>query len=160
MAKVRLPLLSETASGKFGDSIVFDKRGIVRRFVSPVQPNTTAQITARAKMGDVAQAIGCVNNALLVAELRTALDYHWFSAILGDVVKDWQTTAAEYLALTVEDKVNYDGASRLKYKLDGGSCTSGQMLYSIAKAMSNYAALMPAPTGANFEDVALQMFLD
>jgi len=46
MARVTMPLASFTASGRFGP-LVYDRRGIVRRFVFPQQPDTNKQVHRR-----------------------------------------------------------------------------------------------------------------
>lgn len=53
MAKVKMPLMSGEASGGFGGTLVFGKnkgRHVVRALVTPSNPNTSGQITARNKM--------------------------------------------------------------------------------------------------------------
>jgi len=58
MAKVLLPLLSQTASGKFGDIVFFERygRNIVRRRVKPANPNTIAQQMVRWNLKSLSQA--------------------------------------------------------------------------------------------------------
>jgi len=74
MAKVTMPLLSGSASGKIADALVFmtsKGRNIVRQFVIPANPQTTGQGDARIIMGGIGRAVGKIEkdkdfaNALL-----------------------------------------------------------------------------------------------
>lgn len=59
MAKVTAPLMSMSATGKFG-SIVFDPRNFARRLVTPTNPKSGSQ-------GDVRQKLAAVQAALKLA---------------------------------------------------------------------------------------------
>lgn len=60
MAKVTMPLLSTEARGKIADAIVyFPWKGlaVVRQWLKPANPQSTAQMTARAKLKGIGKAI-------------------------------------------------------------------------------------------------------
>jgi hypothetical protein len=61
MAKVTGPLMSMSASGKLADSIVFftwKGRNVVRQFLIPANPQSTAQGDQRVVMGGTGRAVG------------------------------------------------------------------------------------------------------
>lgn len=61
MAKVTMPLLSGSASGKIADALVFmtsKGRNIVRQFVIPANPKTTGQGDTRIILGGLGRAVG------------------------------------------------------------------------------------------------------
>lgn len=60
MAKVTMPLLSTEARGKIADAIVFfpwKGINIVRQWLIPANPQSTAQMTARTKLKGIGKAI-------------------------------------------------------------------------------------------------------
>lgn len=60
MAKVTMPLLSAEARGKIADAIVFfpwKGLNIVRQWLIPANPQSAAQMTARAKLKAIGKAI-------------------------------------------------------------------------------------------------------
>lgn len=76
MAKVTMPLMSGTASGKIGDAIVFfGWKGInvVRGFVIPANPQSNDQGDQRLILGGVGRACGAVKKTSDYAEQLTTL---------------------------------------------------------------------------------------
>lgn len=60
MAKVTMPLMSASASGKIADAIVFfgwKGLSIVRQWLKPANPQSTDQMTARTKLKGIGKAI-------------------------------------------------------------------------------------------------------
>ena len=76
MAKVTMPLLSGSASGKIADALVFmtsKGRNIVRQFVVPANPKTTGQGDTRIILGGLGRAIGKIKKDKVFANMLTAL---------------------------------------------------------------------------------------
>ncbi len=104
MAKVTMPLMSGTASGKFGRDLVFDVRGRVRRYVSPTQPNSASQLEARLRLSKSAKAVGMVNNLTLAAYLRGVYTYTWHGVVVGQVIDRYEASEIAYTALAPATK--------------------------------------------------------
>ena len=149
MAKVTLPLMSASASGRFADNIVFDKRGHVRIFTAPVQPNTPAQVAARDLLAVVAKNTGKISKAEALAALRSTLTYKWFSALLGKAVSLVDDAQTNYALFSVQDKSDWDEAATgtgLVAGVAGG--TVGFSLYLLALASSElHVEGSPLPAG-------------
>jgi hypothetical protein len=68
MAKVTGPLMSMSASGKFGGTLVFANnkgRDVVRQLVTPANPRTTLQVTVRNALSVAAAIQKWINRTLL-----------------------------------------------------------------------------------------------
>lgn len=69
MAKVKMPLMSGSASGSFAGTMVFSRskgRDIVRQLVTPANPNTPAQRLVRNKLAVAAAIMAVVNRMLAI----------------------------------------------------------------------------------------------
>jgi hypothetical protein len=98
MAKVINPLLSGSASGQLGGMMTFDKRGYVRQYVVPSNPQTVNQMTVRNTMGDLQRALKNLG-ATLRGELRTAFGYRWNSVIIGELMANGSAQLDNYLGV-------------------------------------------------------------
>jgi len=134
MAKVINPLLSGSASGQLGHMMTFDKRGFVRQYVVPANPQSVNQMTVRNTLGDLQR---CLKNlgATLRAELKSQFGYRWNSVIIGELmannnaVLDAYTT--EFTAFSSQQKTDWDTAdTSVPVEL-----TAGVPLYSAASAI-------------------------
>jgi len=73
MAKVIGPLFSEQARGKFGASVVYNRRrgqNVVRSFVIPSNPQTTNQVAQRIRLA----VIGKITNRINVGRWKYAAE--------------------------------------------------------------------------------------
>lgn len=138
MAKVINPLLSGVASGQLGHMMTFDKRGFVRQYVTPANPNTVAQQGVRNTMKDL-QAELKLLGATLRGELKSGFGYRWNSIIIGELMANDNAAldayVAEWTAFGSTDKTNWatnDHAVPV-------SVTDGALLYACASAVYDIA---------------------
>lgn len=138
MAKVINPLLSGVASGQLGHMMTFDKRGFVRQYVTPANPNTVAQQGVRNTMKDL-QAELKLLGATLRGELKSGFGYRWNSIIIGELMANDNAALdaydAEFTAFTGQQKTDWataDGATPV-------SVTEGALLYACASAVYDIA---------------------
>src|SRR3990172_13388437 len=84
MAKVINPLLSGSASGQIGHMMTFDKRGYVRLYVVPLNPQSVNQMAVRNTLGDLQRSLKTLG-AILRAQLKAGFGYRWNSVIIGEL---------------------------------------------------------------------------
>lgn len=141
MAKVINPLLSGSASGQIGHMMVFDKRGRVRQYVVPANPQTVDQMSQRNTLGDIQRTLKLLGTKLR-GELKTAFGPTWNSQIVGELTANSGAAltayTGEYTAFQAGEKTawgNVDQASPIKL-------TKGAVIYSCASAVYDMAARM------------------
>lgn len=91
MAKVTGPLFSVSATGRFGP-LVFDRRGIVRRFALPTGEVTPEQAVQRERFASVAYQV----SRLLperVFQVRAAYGSGWYSQLIGRALLVYEAAA-------------------------------------------------------------------
>lgn len=139
MAKVIGPLMSMTASGKFGGAIVFDKRGRARKYVVPANPQTAGQVTQRNKIRDLQSCLKQLG-AVLRAELKSGFGYTWNTVIIKELLMNEgaQLTAyvGEWTAFEAGEKTAWGTADPGTYT----DLTDGQGLYACASAAFDIAS--------------------
>jgi hypothetical protein len=129
MAKVTMPLASFIATGKFGP-LVYDKRGIVRRFVFPRQPNTDAQIKRRL-IFKAATAIAALAGEQRKSEFMAQYQTAWYSQMIK---KYCDAKPQEYEELSTAQQEEYDsvavagGITPLTTNVEE-QMTAGEILY-------------------------------
>jgi hypothetical protein len=134
MAKVINPLLSGSASGQIGHMMTFDKRGFVRQYVTPSNPQTVNQMLVRNTLGDLQR---CLKNlgATLRAELKAQFGYRWNSVIIGELMANGNAVlsayTAEFTAFTSPQKADWDTADASAPT----ELTAGVPLYAAASAI-------------------------
>jgi hypothetical protein len=160
MAKVLMPLMSGSASGRFG-AIVFDKRSIVRVFVQPANPKTVAQMAVRNTMGDLQRSLKPLG-VVLRGQLKTGFGARWNTAIIGELMANDNAAltayTAEFTAFTAPQKAEWaavDVVGPLKL-------TAGAALYAAASAAYDIAIRLGAvitltlPAAANAATVGAE----
>lgn len=110
MAKLKGPLYSEEARGKFGSNVVFNQRkgqAVARRLVIPANPKSAGQTTARNIVRITGALQKWVNATALKAPTQTLLDKARIAAITP-ASQTWNS----YLTGTIAGvgQVNYDAA--------------------------------------------------
>ena len=133
MAKVINPLLSGSASGQFAHAMTFDKRGYVRKYVKPANPQSTAQMTVRNTLGDIQRELKALG-ATLRPEVKSALGYRWNSLIINDLMANdhakWTSLQAAWSAFGSPDKANWTAAD----PATGLVNPAGGCFYAVAKS--------------------------
>jgi len=134
MAKVINPLLSGSASGQLGHMMTFDKRGYVRQYVTPANPQTVNQMAVRNRLGDIQRELKLLG-ATLRAELKTQFGARWNSMIVGELSANdgaaLDAYVAEWTAFIAGDKTAWENA-------DGATpvvAADGALLYACASAV-------------------------
>ena len=134
MAKVINPLLSGSASGQLGKMMTFDKRGFVRQYVVPSNPQTTNQMTVRNTMGDIQRELKLLGSVLR-DELKAQFGYRWNTLIIGELMANGNAAldayGVEWTAFSSTPKTDWataDGATPV-------ALTKGKLLYSVASAV-------------------------
>ena len=109
MAKVDGARLYLAASGQFAKCIVFGKNGRDRKYVVPADPQTTAQMLIRNKLGDIQRSLKLLG-LVLRGELRAGLGPQWNSMIVGELTKNSGAALtayqAEFDAFTTQQKTD------------------------------------------------------
>ena len=158
MAKTIGGLFSIEASGQFAKSLVFDKRGRVRVYVRPSNPQTTGQGDQRTIVKASAGPLTIVG-ATAKAAMREAYGSGWFSAVVGKMAKseNYSNLVDQWNALDGATQTAWNdagtGAGLLpEYSLPYGSTTipCGQALYSACLILSNDGVYTGDITGAAF----------
>jgi hypothetical protein len=133
MAKTIGPLMSMTASGKFGNAIVFDKRGRARKYVIPANPQTANQVTQRNKIRDLQSCLKQLG-AVLRAELKAGFGSTWNSMIIKELLMSDAAALDAYVVLWTAfqagEKTAWGTADPGTYT----DLTDGQGLYACASA--------------------------
>jgi hypothetical protein len=134
MAKVINPLLSGSASGQLGHMMTFDKRGFVRQYVTPSNPQTVNQMAVRNALGDFQRSLKLIG-AVLRAELKSAFGYRWNSVIVGELMGNNKAAYTAYLgeftAFQAGEKTAWEG----KDNSAPVALTDGAVLYACASAV-------------------------
>ena len=161
MAKVINPLLSFSASGQIGKSLVFTKNGRVREYVVPANPKTAGQMAVRNMMGDIQRELKLLGSVLR-AELRSSLGAQWNSAIVGELTANdkaaYTAYLAEYNAFTTQQKADWATADTATPIL----AVKGALLYAAASAIYDMALRMGVsvsitlPAAGNHSTVAAE----
>ncbi len=138
MAKVINPLLSGTASGQLGHMMTFDKRGYVRKYVIPANPQTTNQMTVRNSLGDIQRELKLMGSVLR-NQLKSQFGYRWGALIIGELMANdqaaYNTYAAEWAAFSTADKTAWATADLVVPVVK----TDGELLYCVASAVYDIA---------------------
>lgn len=112
MAHVTNPLLSMSASGKIGNSIVFDKRGFARIYVIPANPKTSLQMEVRNTLGDIQRELKQLG-PVLRGQLRTGFGSQWNSMVIGELMANGNAILTGYVtewnAFASGDKTAWQG---------------------------------------------------
>jgi len=141
MAKVNGPLMSMEASGQIGKALVFQKGGTVRQYVVPANPQSTAQMLVRNKLGDIQRSLKTLG-AVLRGELKSGFGARWNSMIVGELMKNGAALLTTYItewnAFTTQQKTDW-GTADLAVPVE---LIDGQALYACAKAAKAIALVM------------------
>lgn len=139
MAKVINPLLSGSASGQLGHMMTFDKRGFVRQYVVPSNPQSVNQMAVRNNLGDLQRELKLLGTQLR-GELKSQFGYRWNALIIGELMANNKAAlnayVAEWTAFTSQQKTDWgtaDGATPIVL-------TDGALLYACASAIYDMAA--------------------
>jgi hypothetical protein len=161
MAKVINPLLSGSASGQLGHMMTFDKRGYVRQYVSPANPQTVNQMAVRNALKDL-QAELKLLGLVLRGELKSQFGYRWNSLIIGELMANdqaaYETYKAEYTAFTAPQKADWATADTAVPVVKA----DGELLYCVASAVYDIGLRLGAtlsltgPAAANSATVAAE----
>jgi len=125
MAKVSGPLMSLSASGKFGGALVasiWKGRPYMRQLVTPANPKTTGQKTVRSVLGTLAKAAHAVLTSFAdsmdagSAFFKAARDnaptgQSWISWMQRTLYPLFSARRTEYMALSSTIKGYYDSAA-------------------------------------------------
>jgi hypothetical protein len=159
MAKVINPLLSGSASGQFGGMMTFDKRGYVRQYVIPANPQTVDQMAVRNKMGDIQRCLKMLGTTIR-ADLRLALGARWNAVIISEIMATnaakWDSLAATYNAFQAGEKTAWEGAN----PGSGFVANAGLVFFITAQSLYDVAlriggdGLITDPAAANSAIVA------
>lgn len=139
MAKVTAPLMSMSASGQFGKTMVYQKNGFVREYKVPSNPQTTAQVAWRNKYKDLQAELKKLG-LVLRGELKSGFGARWNSDIIGELTKDdgaaLTAYVAEWTAFTTQQKTDWGTADTATLV----SLVDGSALYAVASAIYDMAA--------------------
>lgn len=164
MAKATAPLFSLGATGAFAKTLVFDRRGYVRKYVIPANPKTSAQADIRIPFAGVAAVIKAVGDtcktdikAALESQGKTA--YRWNAEIISAALENdyWDTKAAAFNNLSTTDKDAWQTNAQAK-NINPQAVTygttpdhyAGLSMFVVASALHEKLGLgTQEPTGTN-----------
>lgn len=115
MALTTGPLMSMVASGKFADSIVFDKRGRARAYVIPANPQSTGQGDVRQKLAAVQAVLKMlIAGAITLIKAVAPTPYLWNSFAVQQCIGTggayWTAAAAVWTGLASGEKTSWNTA--------------------------------------------------
>jgi hypothetical protein len=168
MAVVTGPLMSMTASGKFGETLVFDKRGFVRQLVIPTNPQSDAQGNVRQILLAVQKALTVLGETVINAVKTVApVSYRWNSYLLsqslGPASADYAASKAAFAALSGPEQTTWNDEAEGKGILERSvlyatddAITAGLALFAISRALFALGlnVVAGAPGAANADDWA------
>ena len=151
MARTNGALFSMEASGKFGDAIVFDKRGFAKFYKKPTDSKTETQGNNRQMTGTAQKSVKAIGDTTKMLIAEAAVDagsksYRWNSYLvkimLGPNYSILQASRAIFAALTPAEKDTWEAEANslnlatvsLDYAVDA-AMTPGEQLFSQAKAL-------------------------
>lgn len=138
MAKAIGPLMSVSASGKFADTLVFQKNGVVRQYVVPANPNTAGQQAVRNTLKDI-QAELKLLGVVLRTELKTQFGARWNSDIISELMANDNAAldayVAEFTAFGGSDITAWETQDTVSQVL----IADGALLYACASAVYDIA---------------------
>jgi hypothetical protein len=139
MAKTTGPLMSLSASGKFADSIVFQKNGYARKWLVPANPQTTGQMAVRNRMADIQSELKDLG-LVLRGELKSGLGARWNSVIIKELMDNDHAAldayVAEWNAFVAGDKTAWATADEAASHI---VIVDGALLYAVASAVYDVA---------------------
>jgi hypothetical protein len=139
MAKVINPLLSGSASGQLGHMMTFDKRGYVRQYVIPANPQSVAQMAVREALADIQAELKTLGTVLRL-ELKASFGARWNSLIIGELMANskavYDAYVVEWTAFQSGEKTAWQGADLVQTPL---ALNKGELLYAVASAINDIA---------------------
>lgn len=162
MATVTGPLMSVSATGAFASSMTFDKRGYVRAYVIPANPQSTEQGNVRQKLAAVQAVLKMlIVTAITAIKAAAPTSYRWNShavkLAIGTAGAAYDAALATFTALQAGEQTSWNSAfatvvvPSIAYK-DDPTVTSGGAAFVVATALFN-AGIITAPAvpgAANF----------
>jgi len=162
MALTTGPLMSMVASGQFGSSIVFDKRGRARVYVIPANPQSEGQGDVRQKLAACQAVLKNLDaSAITLIKAVAPTPYLWNSFSVQQCVGSggsvWTAAAAAWTALAAGEKTSWDTAFAalivpdIAYKAMT-DVTDGEAGFHVAYGLFNAGAITApgVPGAANF----------
>ncbi len=148
MAKVTGGLFSLEASGKFANALIFDRRGYVRSYKRPSDPQTEAQGNVRQVMLAAQRAIGVAGGTTRESVRDLApTGYRWNSYLVQQMIgqnsAQWDAGMTAFNAL--------DAAAQATW-------TTEAETLSVAETNVAYAGDPAIPAGASLFNLARALF--
>jgi hypothetical protein len=134
--KVRLPLGSQSASGKFGNLGVF-QGDVVRSLVAPSDPKTVSQVIARALFYDVTKilkAAGPFVRGLLSGMFGSRWYTQAFHFLVGVDNTYWIAAETAWNLKSPNDKLAYINAATFQ----GSDVSNGEVFFKLLYALHTY----------------------
>lgn len=154
MAKVTGPLMSVSATGTLGKTMTFDKRGYVRKWVVPTNPNTAGQQAIRNILKDI-QLILKELGAVKRPQVKEALGYRWGSVIISELMASdhakWDSLLAAEALFQAAEKTAWEGANPgvgITADLGGSFYAVVKAAYDVCLRVSG-SGVFTAPVAAN-----------
>jgi len=173
-AKVTGPLFSISASGKLADAMVhfpWKGRSVVRKWLKPSNPQTTAQGDRRVMLGGLGRGASVVNTASQFAvytRVVTPAGQTWVSYFVKYMMETYFTSAANFTTHDSEEgahTAHVDFAEEaqdlaiahynLAYKGMATQFTQAHILYCLAKFSSDMYLADPTKFNESPYDTAL-----
>jgi len=162
MAKVTSPLFGFDASGALGKAIVYDKRGFVREYVTPSNPQTDPQANIRTPFRALAACVKATG-AAAKNDIKgiSPEGYRWSSHIIGEALGKelaaWNHSMSTFDALTSaeqDDWVNqaqhiHINPAPVSYDINPIDKLPGRAMWAYANALARNGLGGDEPDGTN-----------
>jgi hypothetical protein len=135
MATTKGALFSLEASGKFADSVVYDRRGRARAYTIPANPKSAAQGDARQRLAATQAALKIAGSTAIEAmKAVAAIGYLWNSNMVKETIGTGHA--------------NFDASSTAFAALTGPQQTDWSTTFSdVHVPLIEYAAIDPVSSG-------------
>lgn len=153
MAKTTAGFYSQNTSGQFDKFLVHDKRGFIRAYVVPSNPNTVAQQNVRRRFSDGAKSLVAIGpdttDAIRESTVLTVPGYRWKAWLIGKYCKDIADAETAYDAFNPSNQADWDTAATGLGINPTTTTSAGFLLYRLALVLSTFLESIPAPTETN-----------
>ncbi len=162
MAKATSPLFAVEASGQLGKAVVYDRRGYVRAYAKPSNPQTDAQANVRTPFRAVAAVIRVIGkNATEDIRAQASPAYRWNAYIvkhtLGPNMHEWNLSTVSFNALGADGQNAWDTAAQnagitpthVEYDEYPPDKLAGRALWAVANALWKRGIGPAEPTADN-----------
>lgn len=144
MAKVKFPLFSGEAYGKFGNFVIYQGQ-TVKSYAEPRNPRTPSQVAVRDLFHDITKMVKAANTWARAA-WYTAFGDRWFTGIYSRIKANqaewWEYAYAEWEAFAIENQTAWRNAAPYQGTVEDAGLVFWVVIYTTV----NWLIELGAPT--------------